>query len=264
MHAIATIERLIRRDRLFMIVGLLATTSLAWIYLVRESAGMGAMAAEAQMHAAMGMADMRAWGLADWFGLFVMWALMMVAMMLPSAAPVMVLVLGVYRRRADTRARMSAAAFVVGYLLAWTGFSLVASVGQVALHRAALLSPDMHLRSAAVSGVVLLIAGVYQWLPIKHTCLTHCRSPLGFLSQHWHEGSIGGLTLGLHHGAFCIGCCWLLMTMLFAVGVMNLVWVAALAALVLGEKLLRGGEVLGRVAGVAAAGWGLYLLAWAG
>ena len=258
--AIATLERVIRRDRAFMIAGLGVLTALAWAYLLRTSAGMGAMAANAQMHMAMGMGDMRAWGVADWFGLFVMWTVMMVAMMLPSAAPVIVLVLGVYRRRADVQARMAAAAFAAGYLLAWTGFSLIASAGQIAFHRASLMAPDMRLRSAALSGVVLLVAGIYQWLPLKNTCLTHCQSPLGFLSQYWREGAIGGLMLGLRHGAFCIGCCWLLMAMLFVVGVMNLAWVAALAGLVLAEKLFRGGAVLGRVAGVAAVVWGLYLV----
>src|SRR5262245_48260480 len=193
MPAMATIERLIRRDRLFMIVGLGATTLLAWTYLLRASADMGAMAAEARMHGAMGMADMRAWGLSDWLGLFVMWAVMMVAMMLPSAAPVMVLVLGVYRRRATAQAHLSAAAFVAGYLLAWAGFSVAASAAQVALHRGALLAPEMRLSSAAASGVILMTAGIYQWLPLKRACLTHCQSPLGFLSQHWREGSSGGL-----------------------------------------------------------------------
>ena len=243
-----------------MIAGLGGIMLLAWVYLLRTSAGMGATAAEAQMYMSIGMGDVRAWGVADWFGLFVMWAMMMVATMLPSAAPVMVLVLRVYRRRADTEARTAAAAFVAGYLLAWTGFSLVASAGQLAYHRAALRAPDMRLRSAALSGVVLLAAGVYQWLPFKNTCLTHCHSPLGFLSQHWREGAHGGLMLGLRHGAFCVGCCWLLMAMLFVVGVMNLAWVAALAAFVLAEKLIRGGAVLGRVGGVAAVAWGLYLL----
>ena len=260
MQAIATLEHLIRRDRVFMAVALGVTTLLAWLYLVRSAAGMDAMAAEARMHAAMGMPDMRAWGVSDWFGLFVMWAVMMVAMMLPSAAPVMMLVLGVYRRRADAQARIAAIAFVAGYVVAWTGFSTAASAGQVALHRASLLAPDMRLRSAAVSGVLLLVAGIYQWLPLKSTCLTHCQSPLRFLSQHWREGSRGGLMLGLRHGLFCVGCCWLLMTVLFVVGVMNLAWVAALAALVLAEKRVRGGAVLGRVAGGAAAGWGLHLL----
>jgi predicted metal-binding membrane protein len=260
MHAMATLERLIRRDRLFMIAGLAATTLLAWIYLLRMSTDMGAMAAEARLHAAMGMADMRAWGVSDWLGLFVMWAVMMVAMMLPSAAPVMVLVLGVYRRRADTQARVAASAFVAGYVIVWTAFSLAASASQVVLHRAALLAPDMRLRSAAVSGVVLLIAGLYQWLPLKRACLMHCQSPLGFLSRHWREGAPGGLMLGLRHGAFCVGCCWLLMTLLFVVGVMNLASVAALAAFVLMEKMARGGAVVARIAGVVVAAWGSYLL----
>jgi predicted metal-binding membrane protein len=260
MPAIATLERVIRRDRLLMTMGLAGTTVFAWAYLVRTAAGMGAMAAEARVHIAMGMADPRAWGPGEWFGLFVMWAVMMVAMMLPSAAPVMMLVLGVYRRRGDAQARTAAAAFVGGYALVWSGFSLLASAGQLALHRAALLAPDMRLRSAVLSGVLLVCAGIYQLLPLKQACLTHCQSPLGFLSQHWREGTTGGLMLGVHHGAFCVGCCWLLMTLLFVLGVMNLAWVAALAAFVLIEKLTRGGAWFGRAAGVAIAGWGVYLL----
>jgi len=261
MPAIATLERLILRDRLVMGMGLAAITALAWMYLAREAAGMSAMAEEAGMHAAMGMADPRAWGLTDWFWLFVMWAVMMVAMMLPSAAPVMVLVLGVYRRRADHQARLAAASFVGGYVIVWAAFSVAASAAQVALHQAAVLAPDMRVRSGAISGGLLLIAGIYQWLPLKQACLAHCQSPLGFLSQHWREGAAGGLLLGMRHGAFCVGCCWLLMTLLFVVGVMNLVWVAALTAFVLIEKLARQGAVVGRVAGAAVAAWGVYLVA---
>jgi predicted metal-binding membrane protein len=244
-----------------MTVGLAAMVVLAWAYLVRAAAGMQAMATDAQMHAAMGMADMQAWGLADWFGLFMMWAIMMVAMMLPSAAPVILLVLGMYRRRVEPQARVAAAAFVAGYLVAWTAFSLAASAAQVALHRATLLAPDMRLSSSMLSGVILIVAGVYQWLPVKNTCLSHCQSPLGFLSQYWREGTLGGLLLGLRHGMFCVGCCWLLMTLLFVVGVMNLLWVAVLAAFVFIEKLLRRGAVAARVAGVAVAAWGIFLLA---
>ena len=118
--------------------------------------------------------------------------------------------------------------------------------------------------SRKLSGVILIIAGVYQWLPLKSTCLTHCQSPFGFLSQYWREGVKGGFVLGVRHGAFCVGCCWLLMTLLFVVGVMNLLWVAALAAFVLVEKLVRGGALMGRLTGVAVAGWGLFLLMSAG
>jgi predicted metal-binding membrane protein len=245
---------------MLMALGLGVTVVLAWLYLVRAAADMNAMAADARMHEAMGMADMRAWGGSEWFGLFVMWAVMMVAMMLPSAAPVILLVLGVYRRRDDPAARLAAVTFVAGYLLAWTAFSLAASGAQVALHRAALLSADMRSSSVVLSGVLLLIAGIYQWLPLKNVCLSHCQSPLGFLSAHWREGAAGGLAMGVRHGLFCVGCCWMLMTLLFVAGVMNLLWVAALAGLVLIEKLVRGGTLVGRLGGVAAACWGTYLL----
>jgi len=260
MQSPTVLERVVRRDRLLMALGLAATIVLAWAYLLRAAAGMHAMASEAEMHAAMGMTDMRAWGLADWFGLFMMWAIMMIAMMLPSAAPVILLVLGVYRRRVDPQARFAAAAFVAGYLVAWTMFSVAASAAQVGLHRATLLAPDMRLSSSVLSGVLLILVGVYQWLPIKNTCLTHCQSPLAFLTQYWREGTTGGLTLGLRHGTFCVGCCWLLMLVLFVVGVMNLLWVAVLAAFVLIEKLWRRGALFTRAVGVAAVAWGIFLL----
>jgi predicted metal-binding membrane protein len=118
----------------------------------------------------------------------------------------------------------------------------------------------MRLRSAAVSGVIRVLAGLYQWLPIKDRCLAHCQSPLGFLTRHWREGAAGGLALGARDGLFCVGCCWLLMTLLFVVGVMNLLWVAAIAAFVMIEKLTRAGAAVGRAAGVALTGWGVYLL----
>lgn len=261
MQSPGTLERLVRRDRLLMAAALAATVVLAWAYLVRAAAGMQAMATEAQMHAAMGMADMHAWGLADWFGLLLMWAIMMIAMMLPSAAPVILLVLGMYRRRVEPQARVAAAAFVAGYLVAWTAFSVAASAAQVGLHRATLMAPDMRLSSSVLSGAILIAAGVYQWLPVKNTCLSHCQSPFGFLSQHWREGTVGGFLLGLRHGLFCVGCCWLLMTLLFVVGVMNLLWVAVLAAFVLIEKLFDRGALLARLAGVAVAAWGISLLA---
>ena len=254
------IERLVSRDRWLTAFGIGAITALGWVYLVRSAGAMEAMAAESRMHAAMGMSDMRDWGLADWSGLFVMWAVMMTAMMLPSAAPVIMLVLGMYRRRGDVAARIAAAAFGAGYLIAWTGFSLVASALQVVLHRLAVLDPDMRVGSAALAGVVLVLAGLYQWLPLKNSCLTQCQSPLGFLSRYWREGTSGGFVLGLRHGLFCVGCCWALMALLFVVGVMNLFWVAALAVFVLVEKLTRAGATAGRVAGLGIAAWGLYLL----
>ena len=243
----SAVERILRRDRMLMASGVLATAAVAWIYLV-DAAG------DMQMHAAMGMS-------ADWLGLFVMWAVMMGAMMLPSAAPVILLVLGVYRRRGNAQARLASVAFGAGYLLAWTTFSAAAATAQIGLHRAALLSADMRLNSGVFAGAVLLAAGAYQWLPVKNACLTACQSPLGFLSRYWREGVAGGLMMGARHGVFCVGCCWLLMALLFVVGVMNLLWVALLTGFVLVEKLLRIGPLVPRVAGVAMGTWGAYLLA---
>jgi predicted metal-binding membrane protein len=262
----AVLDRVLRdrttRDRLLVALALLVVAAIAWSYLLRSAAAMDAMTAEMRRHAAMGMVmpDTHTWGLADWFGLFVMWAVMMVAMMLPSALPVIMLVLGVYTRRGDRSARVAAVAFILGYVLAWTSFSLLASIAQLTLHRFTLIGSDMRLASDLVGGVLLIAAGAYQFLPLKTACLTHCRSPLGFISAHWREGAGGGLRLGWRHGLFCVGCCWLVMTLLFVVGVMNLFWIAVLAAFVLIEKTMRGGEWVGRAAGIATAALGLYLL----
>ena len=256
----STLEQVIRRDRLAVTLALPAITLLAWLYLLGMGAGMKSIAMDAQMHTAMGMADARVWGISDWLALFAMWAVMMVGMMLPSAVPVILLVLLAYRRRGDRRARVSAGAFVTGYVLAWTMFSALAAGAQVALHRAALLSAGMTSRSTLLAGAILLVAGVYQWLPLKNACLTHCQSPIGFLATHWREGASGALTMGLRHGAFCVGCCWALMALLFVVGVMNLLWVAAIATFVLLEKLAPQGPPIGRAAGVLLILWGLFEL----
>ena len=257
----SSIELLIQRDRLWIALGLVSAILLAWVYLLRESAAMDVM--EKQMRAAMGVAhmSMRTWSAGDWLGLFAMWAVMMVGMMLPSAAPVIMLVLGAYRLRGQSKAPLAAVAFIGGYAIVWTTFSAVAALAQFALHRSALLSDDMRLHSAAVSGMLLLIAGVYQWLPIKNRCLVHCQAPLAFLTQRWRPGVAGGFSMGASHGAFCVGCCWLLMALLFVLGVMNLFWIAVLAAIVLLEKLTRHGLMAGRLVGLGAMVWGFYLLA---
>lgn len=183
-------EQIIRRDRLTTELGLAAMTLLAWLYLVREAASMQSMAMEARMHAAMGLADMHAWGVADWLALFAMWAVMMAGMMLPSAAPVILLVLPAYRQRGDRRARASSAAFIGGDLLAWTTFSGVAAAVQVGRHRTALLTPGMASGSARLAGAILLMAGVYQWLPVKNMCLTHSSDRAGHV-RGWSGHSQG-------------------------------------------------------------------------
>jgi predicted metal-binding membrane protein len=246
------LERLVRRDRVFVTLGLAIILALSWIYLVRMAADMRSMAA-------MGMPEMQSWGAGDFLQLFIMWTVMMVGMMLPSATPLILLVLSVYRRRGG-EARLNGGLFVAGYLLAWTLFSAVAAESQVILHRAALLSSGMAARSTVFAGLVLLIAGAYQLLPIKNACLTHCRSPLDFLTRHWREGAGGALRMGLHDGLFCVGCCWALMALLFVAGVMNLLWVAAIAVFVFVEKLAPQGLRVARVAGALLIAWGAFVL----
>jgi predicted metal-binding membrane protein len=260
LAATSALERMIRRDRLIVALGLLAILALSWIYLLNASAGMRSMLSQAEMMRAMGMTEMQSWP-HELAALFVMWALMMVGMMLPSAAPLILLILGVYRRRDDRHTRVNSVLFVSGYLLVWTIFSLVAASTQVALHRAALLSPEMAASSGLLTAAILILAGAYQWLPMKNSCLVHCRSPLAFLSQHWREGLFGAVRMGSLHGIFCVGCCWALMALLFVAGVMNLLWVAAIAAFVLVEKLSRQGLLLGRVAGILLILWGTFVLA---
>jgi predicted metal-binding membrane protein len=189
-----------------------------------------------------------------------MWAVMMVAMMLPSAAPVILLVLAMLRRRGDTQALLAALLFAAGYLLAWTAFSTLAATLQLQLHRSALLAMDMRLRPGYISAAVLLLAGIFQFTPLKRACLAHCRSPFDALARYWREGPMGALLAGLRHGGYCLGCCWVLMLVLLVVGVMNLAWVATLAAVVLLEKATPRGPLIGRVAGGALLAWGLWLL----
>jgi predicted metal-binding membrane protein len=256
----STLERAIRKDRAIAGLGLAAVTGISWVYLVRMAAAMNAAAADKAMHAAMGMPEMAAWGAAEFVMLFLMWAVMMLAMMLPSAAPIILVVLAAYRRRGAGSPAL-AAAFAAGYVLAWTGFSVLAALTQLLLHRAAMLSQDMASNSAVFAGAILIGAGVYQWLPIKGACLAHCRSPLTFLTREWREGIAGALKMGLSHGFYCVGCCWALMALLFAAGVMNLLWVAAIAIFVLLEKLAPLGGRFGKAAGVLLAAWGALVLA---
>ena len=153
------------------------------------------------------------------------------------------------RRQAQQGPFVSTTVFVLGYRLVWGGFSIVATLGQWGLHAAALLSPMIVSTSPMLGGLLVLTAGLFQWTPLKSTCLGQCRSPLGFVMTEWREGTWGALLMGLRHGSYCVGCCWVLMALLLVAGVMNLLWVAALAAFVLVEKGLPRGELVGRVAG---------------
>lgn len=238
------------RDRLFVWGCMLAIAALAWGYLIHLDRSMAPAADHDAMMAGMGMAMPMPWTAADLLYTFAMWVVMMIGMMAPAAAPVMLVYAGLQRRREKRRLPPTVLSFGLGYLAVWTGFSAAMTLVQWALHEALLLSPAMAMSSRMAAGAILCVAGLYQLTPWKRTCLTHCRSPLGFLMTNWRDGKRGALTMGMRHGAFCLGCCWALMGVLFVTGVMALVWVAALALLVLLEKVGPAGLQVARLSGI--------------
>ena len=255
-----------RRDRLIALSTLLIVAALAWAWLWLEAGRMDAIPAMPGMSMAPGTMEMAAagpWDAGVLLLTFVMWAVMMVGMMLPSAAPAITLYGGLARKHEAAGSALPATwIFAAGYLAVWAGFSVAAAVLQTWLAELRLITPMLASASVGLTAGLLIVAGVYQWLPFKDACLQKCRAPLQFFMFHWRPGPVGALRMGATHGAFCVGCCWALMLLLFAAGVMNLLWVAVIAGYVLVEKLLPGGRLIGRLAGVAlvAAGVGMVLV----
>jgi predicted metal-binding membrane protein len=276
-------ERLLKRDRVITLVGLTALCALAWLYVV-TGVGLGMSAWEMttlalfpHQHARDVMPSMpgmdmgatapmwMAWGFATWALMIAMWWIMMIAMMTPSATPTILLYARVYRHalvQGQIQDKLApTGAFAAGYLLVWLGFAAAAATLHWALERAGLVSAMMMgSQSRLLSGAVLIAAGLYQLSPLKNICLAHCRTPTSFLSRHWRPRALGALRLGAMHGGYCVGCCWLLMALLFVGGVMNLTWIAALAILVLIEKVLPPGQWVGRGVGIALIVWGVATL----
>ena len=243
-----TLDTLLRRDRAIVGAALLVTALAAWLYLFRLSATMPGM--EMADMPGMVMPRYHAWGVVDVVLLFVMWAVMMSAMMVPAAAPMVLTFAMVQRKRQEqARAAVPTVVFLLGYAVVWTGYAAAAALAEWRLHEAGFLSSAMTSTSARLSGVLLLLAGVFQWSPLKQACLAKCRSPLSFVMTEWREGRGGAFVMGMRHGAYCVACCWALMALLFVAGVMNLLWVAGLAAFVLAERVLPGGPAVSRIAG---------------
>ncbi len=266
-------ESLLRRDRWIVLGGLVALTLLSWAYIL-AGAGTGMSVRDTTIvslfphrMAEMPMAGMSMsmqpgmWSLGYFIIVLFMWWVMMIAMMTPSAAPMILLYAHATRHSQATgqlrQGVVPTAAFAGGYLMVWLGFSLLAATLQWGLERSGVVSAMMLAStSAGVSAAVLVLAGLYQLSPLKHICLRHCRAPAEFLSRHWRPGTPGALRMGLQHGAFCVGCCWVLMALLFVGGIMNVLWIAALAILVLLEKVAPHGAWLSRAAGVVLLAWG--------
>lgn len=203
------------------------------------------------------------WGITELLVAFSMWSVMMVGMMIPSAAPMLLLFRNVHDKKREAGGPtlpLTLIFFVAGYLAVWIGFSGVASLAQWALHERAWSSARMAVAGSTLAGALLMVAGVYQLTPLKRACLMRCQSPMAFLMTHWREGSSGALRMGIRHGIYCLGCCWALMCVLFAVGIMNLAWVALLTAFILVEKFVPFGARVARVGGVILVAGGALIL----
>jgi predicted metal-binding membrane protein len=250
-----------RRERWIIAAALAVIVAAAWIWMIHEAREMSLTGMSECVGMQMGNMD-GGWSAGALVPLFLMWAGMMVAMMLPSATPMILTFAAVSRNRCrQERPYVPVTIFVAGYVAIWTAFSVLAALAQWLLHRQALLSPAMASRSAWLGGVILLAAGVFQFTPLKHACLAHCRAPFEFIMTRWREGPGGAFRMGVEHGLFCAGCCWALMGLLFVAGVMNILWIAALSLIVGLEKLLPRGLWLSSATGAVLTVWGAWLIA---
>jgi predicted metal-binding membrane protein len=250
-----------RRERWIFGGALLAIAAAAWAYMIHEARQMNLAGVCRCLGMPMGGETAADWSSGALLPLFFMWAGMMVAMMLPSATPMILTFAAVSRnRRRQARRYVPVAVFVAGYVAIWTAFSALAAVAQWLLHREALLSPMMVSTSAWLGGALLVAAGLFQFTPLKQTCLAHCRTPLEFIMTRWREGAPGAFRMGLEHGLFCTGCCWALMCLLFVLGVMNVLWIAILSLLVGLEKFVPRGQWLSTATGLLLTMWGVLVI----
>jgi predicted metal-binding membrane protein len=263
LSPLARISALPRRDAIAISVSLAGIVALSWWYLFDLSASMAEPMAGA-MPGGEGMAAMAVpvWNFAYFAAMFLMWSIMMIGMMLPSVTPTVLIYSLVAKKAAGQGSPVApTSAFVSGYVLVWIGFSLLATTSQYLLDQASLLTGMMASNSDVLGGSLLLVAGAWQFAPLKNQCLQHCRSPFDFISRNWQRGKFGAARMGIKHGIICLGCCWAIMTLLFVGGVMNLLWIAVMSLFVLLEKILPGAERTGKLAGALLIGAGLIVLA---
>ncbi|HEX5151708.1 MAG TPA: DUF2182 domain-containing protein [Parafilimonas sp.] len=248
----------VKRDRSIILIGLLLITLLSWLYIVYLYNQMVYMDMNALFFA---MPMTPEWTYVDFILLFLMWLVMMIAMMTPSVTPLVLVFATINRqRKQQDHPFVNVVYLVAGYFLVWAAFSLVATVLQWSLQQVALLNPDMKTTSKILGGIILIATGIFQFTPLKQTCLRHCRSPLDFVLRHWKEGKTGALKMGMENGFYCLGCCWMIMILLFVTGIMNLLWVAIIAVFVLLERLLLQIKWIPYFAGAVLIFYGIFLL----
>jgi predicted metal-binding membrane protein len=253
----SAIESVMRRDRFIVSIGLASLAAISWIYVFDRAKSMSSM----EIIKAAAVPDMISWNIRAFLLMFIMWTIMMFAMMTFSTAPMVLEFASTYRKSHNQHSILTATAlFVCGYFFVWTLFSGLATFAQSRLHSAALLSAEMAVTSRTLGGVLFVVVGVFQWTELKHRCLRNCRSPIGFFMNEWREGLDGVLAMGIKHGTYCLGCCFSLMAILFVTGVMNLLWMSGIAVLVVLEKLSTAGPVIARAVGGGMFAWGLWMI----
>lgn len=266
----AALQAVLKRDRALVAACLLMLILLAWAYTVWLAADMAMggmdMTGYRMIPAGSGwmMPAAAPWHAIEFALAFIMWAVMMVGMMTPSVAPLILIYARVGRQAAAQQQPFAASAFLAGgYLLAWIAFSLIATITQWAVDRAGWLTPEMASASRTIGGLTLVAAGLYQWTPLKDACLRQCQAPLQFIQRHggFRGDAAGSLTLGFRHGLYCVGCCWMLMALLFVGGVMNVLWIALIMIFVLIEKVVPAPRLVSRLSGTALLIGGVWLLA---
>ena len=263
MRQRTVLESVFRRDRGIVLGGLGIVSALAWAYMAYLSWGNTG-------DGGMGMSivgsgpQVMPWTAVDFGLMYLMWAVMMTAMMVPTAAPMILIFARVNRNRRDQeKPYVPTSVFLSGYLVIWFGFAFVAALSQWGLHEAAVMTSMMGSVTPALGGALLIAAGLFQWTPLKYVCVNHCRTPMGFIMSEWRDGSGGALNMGLRHGFYCLGCCWFLMSLMFVAGVMNLLWMAGIAAYMLLEKVVSTGprgNWLSWTTGLVLVGEGVWLL----
>jgi predicted metal-binding membrane protein len=253
-----TLEYILKKDRFIVLSGLFVIGVLSWLYIIYLHRQMVAMDMNAVFFA---MPMTPQWTRTDFALLFLMWFVMMIAMMTPSVTPLILIFAMVNRQRQQQQSPFVPAGYLLsGYFLVWAAFSLLATGLQWLLQQISLLNPEMETTSKISGAIILISAGAFQFTPLKHTCLNYCRTPLPFIHRNWQEGKVGALRMGAENGLYCLGCCWILMSLLFVSGIMNVLWIAMIALFVLIEKVLPAAKLISLAAGFVLIAYGIIIL----
>lgn len=248
----------LKKDRIIVLIALFILSVLSWLYIIYLYNQMYPMNMDA-LFFAMPMTPQ--WSRTDFVLLFLMWFVMMIAMMTPSVTPLVIIFTLINRKRQQQQNPYISSGYLLsGYFLIWAAFSLFATLLQWLLQRASLLNPEMITTSKVLGGIILIAAGIFQFTPLKNTCLSNCRSPIGFIHQHWKDGKGGAIRMGIQNGVYCLGCCWILMILLFVSGIMNILWIAIISLFVLIEKFLSSVKVISFIVGIALIAYGIIVL----